>query len=148
MIERWKAWIAAFDAAVESGNWDDLTQFLTPDVTYTVSGLPTACSLSGREKVLAGFAKSIANFDKHFDERLWFGVGVREFAPHIITGRAFGIYRMGDKPPLHFSAKSLWRFDGDRIAAMSDWYDHAETDVQDAFAWLAQHAPDLDASYE
>ncbi|MEO1221824.1 MAG: hypothetical protein AAFY42_10810, partial [Pseudomonadota bacterium] len=63
-------------------------------------------------------------------------------------GRAMGLYRLGEKPSLHFSAKSVWRFNSDRLIAMHDMYDLAEADVQGALAWLAEHAPDLDASYE
>ncbi|MEL6530169.1 MAG: nuclear transport factor 2 family protein [Pseudomonadota bacterium] len=148
MMERWQAWIAAFDKAVETDDWQELDQFLTPDVTYTVSGVPFACSLAGRAAVLGGFRKSIANFDRHFDQRWWFGVGVRVFDPGTVTARAMGVYRLGDKPLLHFSARSMWRFEGDRIVAMNDWYDLAESDVQNALAWLGEHAPDLDASYE
>ncbi|WP_298302461.1 hypothetical protein [uncultured Erythrobacter sp.] len=147
MIARWREWIAAFDKAVETDDWDALAPFLDPKVTYTVSGAPFACSLAGRDTVLAGFAKSIANFDRQFDQRWWFGVGVREFAPDAITGRAMGVYRLGDKPLLHFSAKSLWRFKRDQLIAMNDIYDLAEADVQNALKWLGQHAPEVDASY-
>ena len=147
MRERWREWIAAFDQTVETDDWSALKPFLDPDVTYAVSGVPFACSLSGRDAVLGGFAKSIANFDRRFDQRQWFGVGVREFAPDTITGRAMGLYRMEGKPLLHFSAKNLWRFRGDRIIQMNDCHDLAEADVQAALTWLGEHAPDLDASY-
>ncbi|MEM6584910.1 MAG: nuclear transport factor 2 family protein [Pseudomonadota bacterium] len=147
MLERWREWIAAFDEAAKTGDWEGLADFLDPEVTYSVSGVPFACSLRGRDTVLSGFAKSIANFDHHFDQRQWFGVGLREFAPDTITGRAMGVYRMAEKPLLSFSAKSLWRFRDDRIVQMNDLYDLAEADVQAALAWLAEHAPSLDASY-
>jgi hypothetical protein len=147
MIDLWRTWIGAFDKAVASDDWDSLRPLLAPDVTYTVSGVPFACHLVGVDAVLAGFERSITNFDRHFDRREWFGVGVREFSPDVVTGRAMGVYRLGDKPPLYFSAPSIWRFNGGKLAAMQDCYDLAENDVQDALAWLAQHAPDLDASY-
>lgn len=148
MIDRWREWIAAFNQATQSDRWDTLREFLDPEVTYTVSGAPFACSLSGVDAVLAGFAKSIANFDRKFDERGWFGIGVREFAPDTITGRAMGVYRLGDNPLLYFTARSLWRFKEHRIIQMNDMYDLAEADVQAALQWLSQVAPDLDASYE
>ncbi|MEM7690127.1 MAG: hypothetical protein AAF291_13995 [Pseudomonadota bacterium] len=148
MIERWNDWIAAFDTAAQTADWEPLKEFLDPDVTYSVAGVQFACSLSGQADVLAGFAKSIRNFDRHFDERAWYGVGVREFEPGTITARAMGVYRMGDKPLLHFSAKGLWQFKGDRIVAMHDRYDVAELDVQNALNWLSQHAPTLDPTYE
>jgi hypothetical protein len=147
MIEQWRAWISTFDKAVESDDWDGLRPLLDPDVTYTVSGVPFACHLAGVDAVLAGFQKSIAGFDRHFDRRWWFGVGVREFAPDVVTARAMGVYQLDDKPLLHFSAPSIWRFKDGKVAAMQDCYDLAEGDVQVALAWLGQHAPELDASY-
>ncbi len=147
MLQNWKNWIAAFDAAVEQDDWASLRPFLDEDVTYTVSGVPFACDLAGVDAVLAGFRKSITNFDRHFDKRMWFGVGVRQYAPDVVTGRAMGVYRMGDLPLLHFSAASIWRFKDGKISMMQDCYDLAEADVQAALAWLGEHAPELDASY-
>lgn len=147
MIEQWKNWIAAFDAAVESDDWGSLRPLIADDVTYTVSGVPFACNLVGVDAVLAGFQKSIANFDRHFDDRAWFGVGVREYAPDVVRARAMGVYRLGELPLLHFSAPSIWRFAGGKISMMQDCYDLAEGDVQAALGWLAEHAPQLDASY-
>jgi hypothetical protein len=147
MIEAWRNWITAFDLAAESDNWDSLCPLLQDDVTYTVSGVPFACHLVGCDAVLAGFKRSITNFDRHFDRRWWFGVGVREFAPDVVTARAMGVYQLGDKPLLHFSAPSIWRFRDGKVAMMQDCYDLAEADVQNALVWLGEHAPDLDASY-
>jgi ketosteroid isomerase-like protein len=147
MIEFWRTWTTKFNEVAESDDWDRLRPMMTNDATYTVSGVPFACNIKGVDAVLAGFQKSIRNFDRHFDERMWFGVGIREFAPDVVTGRAMGVYRLGDKPLLHFSAISLWRFEDGKIAAMQDCYDLTESDVQSALMWLAEHAPDLDASY-
>lgn len=86
-------------------------------------------------------------FDRHFDERLWFGVGVRVYPPHIVTGRSMGIYSRGTAPTLHFSAHGQWQFRGPLIHAMSDFYDPEEVDVARALQWLAEHSADLDPSY-
>ena len=43
MLDHWKTWIAAFDAAVESLDWDSLRPPIADDATYTVSGVPFAC---------------------------------------------------------------------------------------------------------
>lgn len=147
MIDLWRRWIAAFDTAVATDDWDALRPLLAEDVTYTVSGVPFACHLAGADAVLAGFRRSISGFDRHFDQRWWFGVGVRAFGPDVVTARAMGVYRLGDRPLLHFSAPSLWRFREGRVAMMQDCYDLAEADVEAALGWLAEHAPGLDASY-
>lgn len=147
MIDLWRNWTSAFDAAVASNDWDALRPLVADDVTYTVSGVPFACHLVGVDAVLAGFRKSITAFDRHFDQRWWFGVGVREYAPDVVCARAMGVYQMGDKPLLHFSAPSLWRFRDGKVVLMQDCYDLAEADVRAALAWLGEHAPELDASY-
>lgn len=143
----WQNWISAFDRAVATDDWEALRPLVDPDVTYTVSGVPFSCHLAGADAVLAGLSRSIANFDRHFETREWYGVGVRVFAPDVVTGRAMGVYRLGDRPPLHFSAPSLWRFAEGRVTMMQDCYDPCEADVVAALGWLAEHAPALDASY-
>ncbi len=147
MITQWQAWIAAFDQTVADDDWGRLASFLTEDVVYAVTGAPFACELRGRDAVIAGFAKSIANFDRKFDRRAWHAVGVREWHPNGITGRAMGRYRLRDLPELAFSAQSLWLFRGEQICLMTDVYDMAEADVQAALGWIGEHGAGMDASY-
>ncbi len=132
---------------MDGDDWNALWPLLADDVTYTVSGAPFACHLHGADEVLAGFRESISNFDRHFDQRWWFGVGVREFAPDVVSARAMGVYRLADNPLLHFSAHGQWRFHNGLVVAMQDCDDVYEHDVQTALAWLAEHAPHTDASY-
>jgi hypothetical protein len=147
MIERWREWIAAFDASVADDNWDRLAPFLCDDVVYSVAGVPFACEVHGRDAVIAAFAKSIRNFDRHFDERHWHGVGVHAFPPNAVTGRSMGRYRLAGKPELTFSAQSLWLFRGDRLCIMTDIYDVSEADVIMALEWLGLYGEGFDASY-
>lgn len=147
LIARWRQWVAAFEAAVVDDGWQRLAPFLTEDVRYIVAGVPFACDLQGRDAVIAGFARSIANFDRRLDSRQWFGVGIRAFAPGAVTGRACGVYTWAGAPPLSFGALSSWFYRGEAIALMTDIYDAAEADAQAALAWIATHGPDLDPSY-
>lgn len=147
MIDRWREWIAAFDRACDDDDWERLGPFLTDDVVYAVTGAPFACEIRGRDQVIAGFAKSVRNFDHRFDERRWYGVGIRSFAPSGITGRAVGWYRLGDAPPITFSALSLWHFRGDRLSLMTDVYDTTEHDVLLTLERLAELGVDVDPSY-
>lgn len=147
LIETWRTWVDAFDRCCDDGAWSRLEPLLAPDMRYTVAGAPFACDIVGREAVIAGFARSIANFDSHFAERRWIGVGIREFPPSIVTGRATGWYRLEGQPPLSFSARSVWRFEGGLLGAIVETYDLAEADNMAALGWLAVHAPQLDPSY-
>lgn len=147
MIERWREWIAAFDEACEDDDWARLAPFLAEDVIYAVTGAPFSCEIRGRDEVIAGFAKSIRSFDRQFDERHWYGVGIRTFDPNGVRGRAFGWYRLGDEAPVTFSAESLWLFRGDRLSVMTDVYDTTEHDVLLTLERLAQLGLDGDPSY-
>jgi hypothetical protein len=147
MIQRWKAWIAAFDAACKTDEWAPLEPFLTSDCVYIVAGAPFACELRGREAVIAGFQKSVRNFDRKFDVRHWEGVGIRAWSEHVVTARSKGGYERAGCPSLSFSAKSAWFFRGDQICLMTDTYDLAEIDVLDSLEWLARYGADLNPSY-
>jgi len=147
MIQRWREWIAAFDAATADDDWARLGPFLTEDVIYAVTGAPFACELRGREAVIAGFEKSIRGFDRKFDERRWLGVGVRVWPPNAITARATGWYRLDSHAPITFAAKSLWLFRGDRLSLMTDIYDTSEADVQATLAALEAAGDGFDPSY-
>ena len=147
MLERFQAWVAGFDACVADDDWQRLAPMLADDVTYLVTGVSFGCELHGHDAVLAGFARSIARFDRQFDERQWFGVGWRAVG-QCLSGRAMGVYRRAGVPLLSFSAQEQLhvREDG-RISLICDVYDLAEFDNQQAMAWLASHGAGLDPSY-
>lgn len=151
MLAEWHKWVTAFDTAAADGDWAALRPLVTDDMRYTVAGAPFGCELDGAEAVLAGFARSIAGFDARFDERRWFGVGVRAFATAgrtgAVTGRAMGWYRRGVLPPLVFSADSVWLFRDGLVAGIVEIYDMGEADTQVALGWLAAHGEGLDPSY-
>jgi hypothetical protein len=147
MIETWEKWIAAFDRAFETDRWDEARSFLTEDVVYVVAGVPFGCELRGREEVIAGFRKSLDNFDRRFDKRYWEAVDLRVWADQSVTCLAKGSYTLAGKPPLTFAAKGSWFFRGENICLMTDIYDISEVHASRALEWLAVHGQDLDASY-
>lgn len=147
ILNVWRDWIAAFDGAFDSGDWTKAGRFLSDDVVYIVAGVPFACELRGRDAVMAGFKKSLTNFDKKFDERRWEAVDLRVWDEHAITGYAKGDYVLQGKPPITFSAKSHWFFRDGKISVMTDVYDLTQTQVQETLQWLAEHGSDMDASY-
>jgi hypothetical protein len=147
LIESWQAWVDAFDNCCADAQWSRLEPLIAPDMRYTVAGVPFACDIVGREAVIAGFARSIAGFDRHFAERRWIGVGIREFPPTIVSGRATGWYRLDAASTLSFSARSVWRFEDGRLGAIVETYDLAEADNVAALGWLGANAPHLDPGY-
>jgi hypothetical protein len=147
MIETWEKWIATFDRAFETDRWDEARSFLTDDVVYIVAGAPFGCELRGREQVIAGFRKSLDNFDRRFDTRHWEAVDLRAWADQAVTCLAKGSYVRTGKPLLTFAAKGSWFFREGKISLMTDVYDISEVHAQRALEWLAVHGKDLDASY-
>jgi predicted ester cyclase len=147
MIKRWNAWIAAFDECVADDQWDRLKAFLTDDVVYAVTGIPMACEIRGRDAVIAGFARSIRNFDHKLGGREWYGVGIRFHAPNAITAQAMVVYRPAGMPVISFAAHGFWMFRGGQICMMTDVYDAEEIDAQVALALLEQSGGALDPSY-
>ncbi|MEO0884110.1 MAG: nuclear transport factor 2 family protein [Pseudomonadota bacterium] len=147
MLETWNTWIAAFDRAFETGDWSNAQNFLTDDVVYIVAGVPFACELRGRDEVIAGFRKSLENFDRKFDSRNWEAVDLKVWADHAVTGLAKGRYELNGKPPITFAARSAWFFRGGKISLMTDIYDVAEVNAMNTLQWLAEHGTDMDASY-
>jgi hypothetical protein len=147
IIDRWREWIAVFDQACADDDWSTLVPYLTDDVVYAVTGAPFACELRGRDAVIAGFAKSIRNFDRAFDERRWYGVGIKTWDPNAVTGRATGWYRLGGQAPITFSARSLWLFRDTQISVMVDVYDTSEHDVVRTLERLVELGVDADPTY-
>jgi hypothetical protein len=147
MHARFAEWVAAFDACARDEQWQRLLPFLADDVGYLVTGAPFGCDLRGRDAVLAGFARSIAGFDRRFDQREWYGVGWRAHGLSL-SGRAMGVYRRAGLPVLHFSAHEQLHFRPDgRLALIVDVYDLEELDNQAALSWLAEHGDGADPSY-
>jgi hypothetical protein len=147
MIEVWEKWIAAFDRAFVTDDWEDARAFLTDDVVYVVAGAPFGCELRGRDRVIAGFRKSLNGFDRKFETRQWEAVDLRIWADQAVTCLAKGTYTLAGKPSLTFAAKGSWFFRDRKISLMTDIYDIAEINAVRALEWLSKHGNDLDASY-
>ena len=147
ILDRWRDWIKAFDSAFDTGDWSQAGSFLTDDVVYTVAGAPFACEIRGRDAVIAGFRKSLTNFDRKFDARRWEAVDLRVWDDHLITALAKGDYELADKPSISFSARSHWFFRDGKISLMTDVYDMTQVNVLETLDWLAVHGAEMDARY-
>lgn len=150
VMQCWDRWYAAFEASAVDDRWERLAPLLAEDVQYRVTGVPFACTLKGRDAVIAGFARSFAGFDRKFDRRTHQVISIREHAPGHLEAEIRGVYEKDGLPPLAFPATGHWHLDGDRIGLMVDIYDPTLAESQAAFGWLAAHAETLgglDPSY-
>jgi hypothetical protein len=143
----WTAWITAFEQAVASDNWSGLGGFLTDDVVYRVNGAPFDCQLRGREAVVAGFARSVRGFDRHFAQRAWSPIGIRVYDTGYLTCRIHSAYHLDDAHRISFEATGHWGFRDDKIDLMLDFYDAQQRDVQMALGALAELGDRFDPRY-
>lgn len=147
MIKTWRAFLDAFNDACTTDEWAQLAPFLTEDVQYRVTGMPFACQIKGRDAVIAGFAKSIRGFDRHFDTRQHEPVAIRISEPDTVTAFAWGRYEKAGLPDVRIAAQGYWHFAEGKINAMLDIWDVTLMENQQALAWLEKHGGDMDASY-
>lgn len=149
LYESWKAWIDAFEAAVQTGDWSEAAKHLSEDCIYVVAGGPYACEVKGRAAVIEGFKRSFAGFDQKFDRREWRAGKVRLHEPNAVSAVVTGTYEKDGRPPLRFGVDGHWFFRGDQIFLMTDLYDLGLADAADTLDWLEAYGADLhlDASY-
>jgi len=143
----WRAFLDEFNAACETDDWSKLGPYLTEDVEYQVTGMPFACQLSGRDSVIAGFAKSVRGFDQRFDSRVHEPVGIKLVEPDTVTAIAWGRYEKAGSPDVRIAAHGYWHFRDEKICRMMDIWDTTLAENRNALAWLAENGEDLDASY-
>lgn len=149
LYESWKAWIDAFEAAVQTGDWSEAAKHLSEDCIYVVAGGPYACEVKGRAAVIEGVKRSFAGFDQKFDRREWRAGKVRLHEPNAVSAVVTGTYKKDGRPPLRFGVDGHWFFRGDQIFLMTDLYDLGLADAADTLDWLEAYGADLhlDASY-
>lgn len=149
LYEGWKAWIDAFEAAVQTGDWSDAAKHLSEDCMYVVAGGPYACEVKGRTAVIDGFKSSFAGFDQKFDRREWRAGKVRLHEPNAVSAVVMSTYEKDGRPPLRFGVDCHWFFRDDHIFLMTDLYDLGLADAADTLDWLESYGADLnlDASY-
>lgn len=135
LIERYRAYAAAFDAAYEHDDWTMLEPHFTEDATSELNG----ARVDGRAGILASFRDAVAMFDRRFDTR----------APRYTQGPAaedgrihttmVSRYERAGLPPLEVIGEEWFTFRGDRIA------EHVDRVLNGAevMGYLAQHADAL-----
>lgn len=115
-IDRFHAYAAAFERAVETDDWALLAPHFTEDATSELDGN----RVEGRDAVLASFRTAVAMFDRRFDARrmrLTEGPTVDHGRVHIV---AVVRYERAGLPALEVTGEEWFAFEGDRIARHVD----------------------------
>lgn len=149
-LDNFRTWFQAFEACVADDGWDRLLPLLAEHCEYRVVGVPFACTLRGRDALVAGFARSIANFDRRFEDRLHIAARTRVLDASTVRYEACTVYRTHFLPPLACAATEDLHFARGRLELIVDYYDADVVQNQDALAWLERHAATLglDPTYE
>ena len=135
LIERYRAYGAAFDAAYERDDWTLLEPYFTEDATSELNG----ARVDGRAGILASFRDAVAMFDRRFDTR-----APRYTAgPTVEDGRVHTTmvsrYERAGLPALEVAGEEWFTFRGDRIAGHVD----RVLNGAEVMSYLAQHADAL-----
>lgn len=143
--ERFFEYALAFEQTYADDDWARLERYFADDATYEIRNVPFACKLVGRAAVLRGIKKSLDGFDRRCASR-----HVELTAPPRTDGDTVtvdwaGTYTWPGAPDLRFRGRSIATVRDGRIVALADEYPDGEG-AQTA-AWMATHAPELDASY-
>lgn len=144
-----REWWAAFERAVDTDDWAPLKQYYHPQATYQVFGLPTPSVLQGPDNIVAGFEKSVNNFDRKFDTRKHMIVGTLPMFDDVVHYFTRVEYRKTGYPPLDtFTRSELILRDG-KIFSNVNYWDHAVIETQEALAWFGKFYEELglDPSY-
>lgn len=142
-IEQFLSYAAAFEQTYVDDDWQRLEKYFTDDVTYRVSGLPTAYELHGRDNMLRGIRKSLDGFDRKMTVRKIVPTAPPTENDGKVMFQGFVRYQRADSPPVELHATLVAEFDGDRICNMHDTFKIDAAGGQ----WLARYAHDLDGSY-
>ena len=123
-IQRFAAYAAAFEKAVESDDWSEVESYFAADAVYEI-GLPMlgAERCEGRQAIIAWFKDVLDRFDRRFDTRtLDLLEGPREDGNEVwIKGTA--TYTATGVPNLALTLAETIRFDGDEIIHLEDHYE-------------------------
>ncbi len=135
LIERYRAYAAAFDAAYEHDDWTLLEPHFTEDATSELNG----ARVDGRAGILASFRDAVAMFDRRFDTR----TPRYTQGPTLEDGRIHTTmvsrYERAGLPPLEVMGEEWFTFRGDRIAAHVD----RVLNGAEVMGYLAQYADAL-----
>lgn len=145
-MQTFLAYAREFEATYEDDDWDRLRKYFADDAVYEVRNVSYACWLQGPEAIFAGIKKSLDHFDRPMDSRK-----IDVLSPPSVDGDSLSVdwavtYTRGDAPPIRVAATTSCTIQEGRITHLADAYDDGQE--EQLRAWLEDHAPDLDPSYE
>jgi hypothetical protein len=144
-ISRFVTYFERFEAALETGNWDAVRACLSENLRYSVEGVPYACTIDGRDKVLSALQKSTAAFDATMDFRLLEVQSIYRLSSNRIRVDLVSGYGRTGTGSVTAPVTMEVAADESGIVELSDCYDPELTTP--ALTWIATHLADADPRY-
>jgi hypothetical protein len=145
ILERFMAYAQDFERTYADDDWSRLDQYFTPDATYEVKNSPFACKLEGRAAIFRGIKKSLDGFDRRFPKRELGLTAAPTVEGDTVIVPWTGTYERPGAPPLTIRGRSVARYEGDEIKALSDSYE--ENDAAANMQWFQAHGAGLNGAY-
>ena len=145
IVQHLFAYAADFEKTFVDDDWSRLERRFAEDATYEVQNTSFACTVRGRDAILAALRKSIEGFDRRFDDRQLAVTRGPVVEDDTVEIDWTATYVKADAPDYLLVGGSVARFDGDRIVYLCDRYPDGVS--ESAAAWIREHAPDFDPSY-
>ncbi len=142
IIDRFEAFAAEFEAAIQDDDWARLEKYLAEDATYLNVGGPDPKSL-GRQAVLAYLQADVSAVDRRFDHR-----ELTALTPPVTQGNRLSrqwrcTYRLAGAPDLVVEGEARYLFEGDLIKEIEE--EPTADSFQRLAEWMEQYGDLLQA---
>lgn len=144
-LSRFLEYFDAFENSLEADDWSIVRRTLADDCVYEVEGTPFAVRLEGADAIVAGFAKSTSNFDRHLDDRGLDIVSTESLGTNTLRVTCISRYGKSGAAPLQAPVTIVAEVSDAGITSLHDYYD--DRFAGPALEWLLMHAEGLDPSY-
>ncbi len=136
IIDRFEAFAADFESAVEDNDWSRLERYLLEDAAYLNVGGPDPKS-RGRTTILAYLKADVSNVDRQFDSR-----DLVALTPPVAKGNRLSrrwrcTYRLAGTPDLVVEGEARYLFEGDLIKEIEE--EPTTVSIRRLGQWMEQY---------
>ena len=144
-LQRFSAYALDFEKTFEDDDWARLEGYFAADATYTVTGTPFDCEVSGRDAIFRAIKKSIDGFDRRFDKREIVPDGPPVVDDNRVTFSGKGHYEKEGVDSLTIELSETAELDEEgRIVRLTDVYPDGQDEM---LSWIERYSEDFDPSY-
>jgi len=145
-LELFMAYAAAFEETYGDDDWTRLRKFFADDAVYEVKSKAFGCRLEGPQAIFAGIKKSLDGFDRRLQSRTIALTSEPKADDDTFEVSWNVTYTKPGAPPFELRGHSRAKYENGKIVELVDSY--TPEMEREAGAWAAEHAPDVDVSYD